>query len=146
MAVILRIFIGSILLVSGLEKVISPYQNFMYVIQGYEFLPSWMEKIVALSMPWAELIVGIFLVLGLWIQFSLKAAMLLFAGFIVVVGQALIRSLPIDQCGCFGESIHIPPKVIIVFDSFMLLVTMWLLRNPSKVNRCSLDKSKYFLK
>ena len=140
MAVFLRIFIGLILMVSGFEKAISPYQNFMYVIQGYEFLPSWGEKMVALSMPWMELIVGIFLVLGLWIEISLKSALLLFAGFIVIVGQALIRHLPLDQCGCFGDNFHIPPRFIIVFDSFMLLSIFWLLRNPSKVGRFSLDK------
>ncbi len=144
MAVVLRIFIGLIFLVSGFEKVLSPYQNFMYVIQAYELFPSWMERVVAISVPWGELFVGLFLVLGLWIEISLKSALVFFASFVVVVGQALIRNLPLDQCGCFGASIHIPPKVILVFDSFMLLTTLWLLQNPSKVNRFSLDKKMKF--
>ncbi len=143
MAALLRIFIGSIFLVSGLEKLISPYQNFMYVIQGYELFPSWMEKLIAVTVPWVEVFVGIFLVVGLWINLSLKGALLFFGCFIIIVGQALVRRLPIDQCGCFGESIHIPPQYILVFDSFMLLTVFWLLRNMTKAQRFSLDKKTF---
>ena len=140
MAVILRVFIGLVLLVSGFEKLISPYQNFLYVIQAYQAFPSWLEKLAALSVPWTELMVGIFLFLGFWLELSLRGALLLFASFILIVGQALLRGLPIDQCGCFGESIHILPQQIIVFDSFMLLAIFWLIRNPSKARILSLDQ------
>ena len=44
MYVILRIVIGSIFLISGLGKLLSPYQNFLYVIQAYQLLPSWVQK------------------------------------------------------------------------------------------------------
>lgn len=141
MIVILRIFIGLIFLTSGFEKLISPYQNFLYVIQAYELFPSGMEKAAAFIVPWIELLVGLFLILGLWLEWSLKAALLVFACFIVIVGQALIRQLPLEACGCFGEWIHISPKNIIVFDSLMLLVTFYLLRHPSQVKRFSLDQA-----
>ena len=140
MAAILRILIGFIFLASGIEKLISPYQNFLYVIQAYELFPSSLEKMAAFTVPWVELFVGVFLILGLWINLSLKGALVLFGCFVVIVGQALLRKLPIDQCGCFGESIHIPPKFIIVFDSFMLLMIFWLIKNPSAVSKLSLDK------
>ena len=140
MAVFLRIFIGLVLFISGSEKLISPYQNFLYVIQAYEMLPSWLERLAALGVPWVELFVGIFMILGLWIHWSLKGALLLFASFIIIVGQALLRHLPIDQCGCFGESIHILPQYIIVFDSFVLLSIFWLIRNPSQIKVFSLDQ------
>ncbi len=141
MAVFLRIFIGLVFLISGFEKLISPYQNFLYVIQAYEIFPSGMEKAVAFIVPWIELLTGLFLILGLWLGWSLKGALVLFSCFIVIVGQALIRSLPLEACGCFGEWIHILPKNIIVFDSVMLLGTFWLLRHPAQVKRFSLDQS-----
>ncbi|MBI3602028.1 MAG: DoxX family membrane protein [Candidatus Omnitrophica bacterium] len=140
MAVCLRLFIGLVLLVSGFEKLISPYQNFLYVIQAYQMFPSWMETAAALLVPWVELMVGIFLVLGLWLKRSLKGAVILLACFIIIVGQALLRHLPLEDCGCFGEAIHIPPQGIMVFDSLMLLSAFWLLRYPSKVKGLSLDK------
>ncbi|MEI7998294.1 MAG: MauE/DoxX family redox-associated membrane protein [Candidatus Omnitrophota bacterium] len=137
---ILRIFIGLVFIVSGFEKVISPYQNFLYVIQAYQLFPSWMETWVAMIFPWVELMIGIFTFLGLWLDLSLKGALLFFGCFVVIVGQALLRHLPLDQCGCFGEAIHIPPQTILVFDSFMLLSVFWLMRHFSKAKILSLDR------
>jgi uncharacterized membrane protein YphA (DoxX/SURF4 family) len=98
MYVILRIIIGGIFLVSGLGKLLSPYQNFLYVIQAYELLPSWAEVLVAQIFPWMELIVGVFVTLGLWTPWALRGALVLFGIFVVVVGQALIRNLPLESC------------------------------------------------
>ena len=140
MAIFLRILIGSILLVSGIEKLLAPYQNFLYVIQAYEFLPSYLETISAMVVPWVELFVGLFLILGFWTELALIGSLLLFGSFIVIVGQALLRGLAIDQCGCFGEGIHIKPEFIIVFDSVMFLFLLWLIKHPSDVKKFSLDK------
>ncbi len=141
MFVFLRILIGMVLLVSGVEKTISPYQNFLYIIQAYQMLPSPLENAVAMILPWVELIVGLLLVLGLWIPISLSAALMMFAMFIVVVGQALLRGLPLDQCGCFGQLVHIAPSVIVVIDSVTILIIYVLMRNLSLVAKFSLDKS-----
>ena len=60
---LLRILIGSIFIVSGLGKLLSPYQNFLYVIQAYQLLPAWGEALAAQIFPWVELLIGIFLAL-----------------------------------------------------------------------------------
>ena len=104
---LLRIIIGSIFIVSGLGKLLSSYQNFLYVVQAYQLLPSWGEVLVAHIFPWIELIVGVFVLLGLWTIWGLRGAMVLFGVFVVVVGQALIRGLSLASCGCFGEWIHL---------------------------------------
>ena len=141
MIVLFRIIIGVLLLASGAGKILSPYQNFLYVIQGYDFLPGWAEEFVARSFPWLEFFAGLFLMLGLWCEVALKSTLFLFAGFIAVVGQALIRQLPLDNCGCFGEWIHFPLKVIILLDSTFLLLTFWLLRHPAQIKVLSLDRT-----
>ena len=136
---LLRIVIGSIFIVSGLGKLISPYQNFLYVIQAYQLLPSWGEVLVAQIYPWLELIVGVFVFLGLWTPWALRGALVLFCTFVVVVGQALIRGLPLENCGCFGEWIHLKPQAVIVMDSAGFLITMLLLRNFTRIKKFSLD-------
>jgi len=136
---LLRIAIGSIFLVSGLGKLLSPYQNFLYVIQAYQVIPSFLECWAAQIFPWIELITGVFVFLGLWTPWALRAALILFGVFVVVVGQALIRGLPLESCGCFGEWIHLKPQMVIVMDSASLLVTGLLLRYVSKAQRFSLD-------
>lgn len=135
-----RIAVGLIFLLSGFEKAIHPYQNFMYVIEGYQLLPGWAEMAVARIFPWIELFTGLFLVLGLWSEYAIRTALVMTAVFICVVGQALLRGLPLEQCGCFGELVHIKPQVIIVLDSFLLLLNMYLALNPRRLKQFSLDQ------
>jgi len=122
-----------------LGKLLGPYQNFMYVIQAYQLLPSWAELLVAQFFPWAELIIGVFVLLGFWMPWSLRAAAVLFGVFVVVVGQALIRGLPLENCGCFGEWVHFKPQMIIVLDSISLGLTLALLRRHKELKKFSLD-------
>jgi len=136
---LLRILIGCIFVVSGLGKALSPYQNFLYVIQAYQLLPAGPETLVAQVFPWIELLVGCFVLLGLWLPWSLRAAMGLFGIFVIVVGQALVRNLPLESCGCFGELIHLKPQVVMIMDSISLLLTLALLRHLSAVKKFSLD-------
>ena len=139
MYLILRVVIGSIFIISGLGKLLSSYQNFLYVVQAYQLLPSWGEVLVAQIFPMVELITGLFVLLGLWTSWSLRGASVLFGAFVVVVGQALIRGLPIESCGCFGEWVHLKLQTIIIIDSAGLLLTLLLLRNISQTRKFSLD-------
>ncbi len=136
----IRLILGIVLLAAGVEKTLSHYQNFLYVIQAYQMVPAWLEDLTARLLPWLELFTGLFLVVGLWSEWALKCAAVQFALFIVVVGQALMRHLPIDQCGCFGELIHVAPTHIIIFDSMMLLLAFMALRNLPRAQNFSLDR------
>jgi len=136
---LLRILIGIVFLVSSLGKLFSPYQNFQYVIQAYQLLPSWAEVLTAQIFPWAELIVGVFVTMGLWTGWALRGAMILFGIFIVVVGQALLRGLSLENCGCFGEWVHLKPQVVIVMDSFSLLLVVLMLKNLPQTRKLGLD-------
>jgi uncharacterized membrane protein YkgB len=109
------------------------------VIQAYQVLPSAAEVLVAQIFPWVELIVGIFVFLGLWTMWSLRAAAVLFGVFVVVVGQALIRGLPLENCGCFGGWIHFKPQIVILMDSAGLLLTVFLLSKMTQVKKFGLD-------
>ena len=137
--VIIRILIGLLLITSGGGKLLSHYQNFLYVIQNYEFLPPALEKFSALVVPWVELLTGIFLVLGLWLSWTIKIAALLFCSFITIVGQAIIRHLPITECGCFGELFSFPLHVVLVFDSSLALLTLFMMRKIDRIKALSLD-------
>ena len=126
MYTILRIVIGSVFLVSGLGKLLSPYQNFLYVLQAYQVLPSWAEVLVAQVFPWIELFVGAFVLLGLWTPWALRGALVLFGFFVVLLGQALLRGLPLESCGCFGEWVHLKPQTTMIMDSVSLVLTVML--------------------
>jgi hypothetical protein len=139
MFILLRIVIGGVFVASGLGKLLSPYQNFLYVVQAYQLLPSGGEVLVAQIFPWIELITGIFVLLGLWTPWGLRGALLLFNIFVLVVGQALLRGLPLADCGCFGGLVHLKPQVVIIMDSAGLLLTLLLIRNFSQTRKFGLD-------
>lgn len=132
--------IGSIFVVSGFEKLIGPYQNFLYVIQNYSFLPLFLAEIVARLLPWVEFFLGIFLVSGLWLKWTLRAVMALLLMFMAVVVQALIRNLPIEECGCFGALISLPLPILQAFDMTIFVLTWFLSFRGKDAERCSLDR------
>lgn len=132
--------IGCLFVVSGSEKLIGPYQNFLYVIQNYSFLSLPVAEIVARLLPWVEFLLGIFLVLGFWLKWTLRALMTLLFMFMVVVTQALIRNLPIDECGCFGGLISVPLPVVLAFDTTVFVFILFLSSRMQEAERCSMDR------
>lgn len=86
---------------------------------------------IARTLPWAELIGGSFFLLGLWTTEAAVSVMAMFGIFITAVGQALIRRLPLGECGCFGELISIPLPAVLAMDTVLLLiVAAGLIRKP----------------
>ena len=138
--VVIRILIGLVLVFSGAEKLLSHYQNFLYVVQSYELLPESFEKPFVFIFPWIELLTGLFLVLGLWMTVSLKSVTVLFAVFIFVLSQATIRHLPVMECGCFGGAVTIPIHVTLILDSMTFLLIIWLNLNAQRTSRFGLDQ------
>ena len=113
----LRILIGILFLWSGFEKLVRNYENFILVVQSYKVLSDHGAVVVARVIPWVELALGIFLIVGFKIRASLIALWVLISAFIAVVGSALFRKLPIDDCGCFGDAVSFPLKGILIFDA-----------------------------
>ena len=137
---VIRILIGCLFVVSGFEKLIGHYQNFLYVVQSYEFLPTLMEGAVARVLPWIEFFLGVFLITGLWLKWTLRSTLILFLMFILIVGQALLRGLPIDECGCFGSLISLPLAGVMIFDCAMFLMTGLLIILEGYTSNFSLDQ------
>jgi uncharacterized membrane protein YphA (DoxX/SURF4 family) len=131
---------GLLFVVSGLEKLTQPYQNFLYVIQNYDFLGPSLEVFAARAVPWAEFLAGAFFLAGLWTRPAGAVLLALNTGFLAVVGQALARRLPIHECGCFGDLVSVPLPVLIVFDSALWIVLAALVFRARGVTAWSLDR------
>ncbi|MEI8011412.1 MAG: MauE/DoxX family redox-associated membrane protein [Candidatus Omnitrophota bacterium] len=138
---LLRFVLASVFIASGWEKAVSPSENFLYILQAYEVLPSVLERLVSVVFPWVELAVGVSLLVGLWLRAGLLAATCVSGSFILIVGQAIIRRLPIDNCGCFGNLVHLPLRGVIFLD-LALLTTAWILSsNLAATSFFSLDRA-----
>ncbi len=118
----IRVALGGVFIVSGFEKLLTSPQNFAAVIDKFEVLQGPVVTALSLTLPWAELIGGILLVLGLWTTAALAVLWLMNTVFIGVLASALIRHLPIDQCSCFGKNLTVSLPVMLSID-----VVLWML-------------------
>lgn len=104
LSVILRWLLGIILIWAALSKLGDP-SEFFTVLLGYQLpIPNAILKIVAVTLPWMELLCGLLLLVNLWKDAALSWSLALFGVFLLVVGAAWIRGLDIS-CGCFNLEI-----------------------------------------
>ena len=125
-AVVLRIALGAVFTFAGFYKLIRPAEYFQMVVDMYHVAPEALVPAIAAVMPWIEFIFGFFLLVGYASRLSARVVAVLCAMFLGILVQALVRDLPIDQCGCFGGSFHMELKNSILADSAMLLVAIGL--------------------
>ena len=101
-AFVLRLGLGGVFLAAGGLKV-GHADVFASEIAGFELLPHALIAPLALLLPFLELMIGVYLVLGLFTRFAAwfaAAEMALFAG---AIGLAVVRGIHVS-CGCFGPS------------------------------------------
>ncbi|MBM4286496.1 MAG: DoxX family membrane protein, partial [Deltaproteobacteria bacterium] len=96
-----RVLLGVIFIQFALSKIMRPAVFALNVVD-YALMPAWGVNLWALVLPWAELVVGLFLILGI----RTRAAATIIGGmniiFIVGLVNAIFLNLPIN-CGCVGE-------------------------------------------
>jgi uncharacterized membrane protein YphA (DoxX/SURF4 family) len=96
-----RLILGGVLLVAGALKVSDPYSSATSV-RAYQILPVDLANFLGFVLPFAEVVIGIFLIVGLWVRLNAIAGGALMVMFIIAIGQAWIRGISLD-CGCFGK-------------------------------------------
>lgn len=96
----LRILLGILFVWAALSKLANP-TGFLGDLYGYELpLPRGFWMAVAVVLPWVELLCGLMLLSGWWLETALTLTAVLVAGFLVATLQAWVRGLQIS-CGCF---------------------------------------------
>jgi len=102
LSVACRIVLGVIFVQFALSKIMRPAVFALNVVD-YAMMPSWGVNLWALFLPWAELLAGLFLVLGI----RTRAAATIIGGmniiFIIGLVHVIMQGLPIT-CGCVGEA------------------------------------------
>ncbi len=97
-----RLVIGAVFLAAALAKVGDP-AAFAGQVHNYRLAPVWSEHLLAMTLPWVELVAGLSLVLGVRGRAGAAVTVALMALFTVAVAQAWLRGLDFE-CGCFGTA------------------------------------------
>jgi len=99
-----RLILGGVFVYSGWLKAMAPAEEFAYAIETYRVVPAVLTMFVAVTVPWLEIYLGVFLVTGVFTGYSAFCLGALLVGFEGLLLQAIIRKLPVTSCGCFGAS------------------------------------------
>ncbi|OGP70545.1 MAG: hypothetical protein A2Z73_06890 [Deltaproteobacteria bacterium RBG_13_60_28] len=101
LSVACRLIVGVIFISFALSKIMRPAVFALNVVD-YDLTPVWGVNLWALSLPWAELVVGLFLILGIRTRAAATLIGAMNIIFIVGLVNAILHNMPIN-CGCVGE-------------------------------------------
>lgn len=117
---IIRSFIGVLFIFYGVAKIADPSQ-FANEIGNYGMTPDLITQLMALILPWAEMIVGVLLLFGIYQNENglIATAMLLMFTFAVIF--AFASGLDIN-CGCSGGNAQQKVGWLKILENFGLIV------------------------
>lgn len=99
---IVRVLLGGVLLAAGVLKLGHP-ADLAASIAGFRLLPAPVVGPLALALPFVELLLGAYLIAGLFTRViaTISAALLFLYG--AAIASAVVRHIPAN-CGCFGPN------------------------------------------
>jgi len=101
LSAVCRLLLGVIFIAFALSKILRPAVFALNTVD-YGMMPAWGVNLWALALPWAELVVGLFLVLGIRTRAAATLIGAMEVTFIIGLVWAILHHLPIN-CGCVGE-------------------------------------------
>jgi uncharacterized membrane protein YphA (DoxX/SURF4 family) len=133
LSLVFRLIVGAVFVYAALDKIMHP-DGFAKAVSNYRILPGSLVNLVALFLPWLELLTGAALILGTKVEGASFIISGLLVVFLIAVTATLIRGISID-CGCFTSS-SAGRKAgwsLLVQDALLLLLSLHLLvRGPGR--------------
>lgn len=99
---LLRLILGGLLIVTGALKV-GHAPELASALAGFRLLPGEVVAPMALVLPYFELLVGLYLVAGLFTRVVGWITVVQFVLYAAAIASAVIRGIPAN-CGCFGPN------------------------------------------
>lgn len=122
-----RTILGAIFIFASLDKIADP-AAFAQAIANYQILPPDWVNVVALTLPWIELVSGICLIAGKLVRGSALVIILMLAIFMGALGYSAYRGLDI-ACGCFSLNDEAAGRIYLdlLRDAALLAVALMVL-------------------
>lgn len=129
---LIRLFIGVVFIYAAYYKITDPY-TFAKSIWYYHLVPGDGINLMALILPWVELLCGLALILGLFYNGAVVLVNLMMVMFILALGSTIVRGIDIE-CGCFKASTASGDAAweSLALDLFLIVFTLQLLLSRSR--------------
>jgi uncharacterized membrane protein YphA (DoxX/SURF4 family) len=119
-----RIALAAVFLYAAYTKLRDPWMIFAMEIDAMHVIPGNMVELVARTMPWLELAIGLLLLTGLQPRYVASAATALLGFFFTLLLILYVRGFQGD-CGCFGPGEQLGPKTL-ARDGTLVLLSVWV--------------------
>ena len=96
---LVRVVLGGILVYASWHKIVDP-PDFAKIIYNYRLFPPGSIHMLAVFVPWLELVAGLALISGIGLRGGALMAATFFSFFILALSYNLLRECP-TICGCF---------------------------------------------
>ena len=127
-AYLARLILGSVFIYAAIDKIVHP-GAFAEAVYKYQILPEFLINLTAIILPWLEVTVALFLILGIWLKGAVFVSNFLLVCFFGALIFNMARGLDI-HCGCFSVSAEgtndAPMAWYVTRDSLFLLPAFYL--------------------
>ncbi len=120
-----RAVVGVVFLAAGISKALD-MTAFAGEISAYQMMPTALVQPMAIALPLLEILIGVYLLVGLMQRWAAGAAGVLLLVFIAAMASALVRGLTLD-CGCFGSALGLSALRETVSVGSIIRDAIWLL-------------------
>jgi putative oxidoreductase len=126
-----RLALGGVFIYASIYKIMDP-SSFALSIWYYHMVPGNMINMMALILPWLELLCGLALIAGILYRGAIFWTTIMLVIFLAALTSAISRGLSID-CGCFkqgGEGTSAAWRSLLLdVGLFIGVVQLWLSRS-----------------
>ena len=105
---VLRLLLGLYFVHASLAKIADP-AAFARIVYQWQVLGPIPSNVVAVTLPWVELVAGFLLIAGLWRRDAAVVVAIMLAVFLVAAGLVLARGIDVENCGCTSVAAHAEP-------------------------------------
>jgi uncharacterized membrane protein YphA (DoxX/SURF4 family) len=96
---VLRLLLGLVFVYASLDKIANP-SGFARIVYQWQILGPVPANVVAVTLPWVELVAGLLLVLGVWRRDAALVLAVLLVVFLGAATSVLARGIDVENCGC----------------------------------------------
>lgn len=132
LSLITRLVVGGIFIYASLDKIAHPAE-FARIVYNYHLTSDDLVNLVAIILPWLELICGLSVILGYYKEGGILIISFLTIVFIIAIGINVIRGVDLE-CGCFTVSSRSRGNSLLLLyrDILLLAVCIYVWLNRSQ--------------
>lgn len=94
-----RLVLGGFFVYASLDKIWDP-AAFAKIVYQWQVVGPVASNLVAVTLPWVELVAGLLLVAGVWRRESALVIALMLVVFLAAAASVMARGIDVENCGC----------------------------------------------